>query len=197
MTTQLEPSSSGARFWNVPNSLTMSRLLLGAIVLVQIATGYFMGAFVVFIIAAITDALDGYFARLLNQTSALGRQLDPLIDKLLVAAVLIFLVTVPDTGLAPWMVAVIVVRELLIQGIRSLIEGKGEPFGAKMAGKLKTTFQCLSICAILLCLSIKPSFAVLVVRDIFTWTAVGLTIYSGIGYVIAAAPHLSKEAATS
>jgi CDP-diacylglycerol--glycerol-3-phosphate 3-phosphatidyltransferase len=185
------------RFWNVPNSLTLSRLALGAVAFVLITYGWFLGALVVFGLASLTDALDGYFARLLNQTSALGRQLDPLVDKLVVAAILIDLVTRPETGLAPWMVAVIVVRELLIQGIRSLIEGKGEPFGAKMAGKLKTTFQCLSIAAILLCLSLKPDGLWLVARDVLTWSAVGLTVYSGLGYVVAAYPRLADEVATS
>ncbi len=193
------PARSTPRFWNVPNSLTMSRLGLGVIVLVLIAHEWFFGALVVFGVAAITDALDGYFARLLNQTSALGRQLDPLVDKLLVTAILVYLVSLPtaDTGLSAWMVAVIVVRELLIQGIRSLIEGKGQAFGAKMAGKLKTTFQCLSIAAILFCLSAKPGAAWLMTRDVLTWLAVGFTIYSGLGYVVAAIPRLSDDAASS
>jgi CDP-diacylglycerol--glycerol-3-phosphate 3-phosphatidyltransferase len=186
-----------SRFWNLPNSLTLSRLGFGAVAIVLINYEWFFGALVVFGIAAITDALDGYFARLLNQTSALGRQLDPLVDKLLIASILIYLVTRPDTGLYPWMVAVIVVRELLIQGIRSLIEGKGEPFGAKMAGKLKTTFQCLSIAAILLCLSVKPAHPWLVGRDVLTWIAVGLTVYSGLGYVVAAYPRLAEESAAT
>ncbi len=185
------------RFWNVPNSLTLSRLALGAVAFVLITYGWFLGALVVFGLASLTDALDGYFARLLNQTSALGRQLDPLVDKLVIAAILIDLVSRPETGLAPWMVAVIVVRELLIQGIRSLIEGKGEPFGAKMAGKLKTTFQCLSIAAILLCLSLRPAGLWLLARDVLTWSAVGLTVYSGLGYVVAAYPQLADEAATT
>jgi len=187
------------RFWNVPNSLTMSRLGLGVVVVALIATGWFLGALIVFAVAGLTDALDGYFARLLNQTSALGRQLDPLVDKLLVAPILIYLVAMPpaETGLSAWMVAVIVVRELLIQGIRSLIEGRGEPFGAKMAGKLKTVFQCLSIAAILLCLSQKPGRSWLVARDVLTWSAVILTIYSGLGYVVAAYPRLSEDASAS
>lgn len=185
------------RFWNVPNSLTLSRLALGAVAFVLITYGWFLGALVAFTLASITDALDGYFARLLHQTSALGRQLDPLVDKLVIAAILIVLVSRPETGLAPWMVAVIVVRELLIQGIRSLIEGKGEPFGAKMAGKFKTTFQCLSIAAILLCLSVKPGGSWLIARDALTWTALGLTVYSGLGYIIAAYPRLVAEASVS
>jgi CDP-diacylglycerol---glycerol-3-phosphate 3-phosphatidyltransferase len=187
-------SARSSRFWNVPNSLTLSRLGLGALAFVLTSFGWYFAALVVFGLAALTDALDGYFARLLNQTSALGRQLDPLVDKLVVAALLIDLAARPETGVAPWMVAVIVVRELLIQGIRSLIEGKGEPFGAKMAGKLKTTFQCLAIAAVLASLSLQPSKPWLIARDLLTWTAVGLTIYSGLGYIIAAYPSLAREA---
>jgi CDP-diacylglycerol--glycerol-3-phosphate 3-phosphatidyltransferase len=193
----LEARVTRPHFWNVPNCLTLSRLALGAVAFALISTGWYLGALVVFGVAALTDALDGYFARLLNQTSALGRQLDPLVDKLVVAAIFIDLAARPGTGIAPWMVAVIVVRELLIQGIRSLIEGKGEPFGAKMAGKLKTTFQCLSIAAVLACLSFQPSPPWLLVRDLLTWIAVGLTVYSGLGYVVAAYPSLAREASES
>jgi CDP-diacylglycerol--glycerol-3-phosphate 3-phosphatidyltransferase len=88
------------------------------------------------------------------------------------------------------MVTTIVVRELLIQGLRSHLEGQGMAFGAKMAGKVKTLFQCLSISAILLCLSVRPAPAWLIARDALTWLAVGLTIYSGLGYIVAAVPKL-------
>ena len=72
---------------------------------------------------------------------------------MIVSGCYIYLATIPGTGVFPWMVTAIVVRELLIQGLRSLLEGQGQPFGAKMAGKLKTTVQCLSISAVLLVLS--------------------------------------------
>ena len=137
-------------------------------------------------LAAITDALDGYFARLLNQSTAIGRQLDPLIDKVIVSGAFVYLVTIPGTGVLPWMVTTIIVRELLIQGLRSHLEGGGQAFGAKMAGKLKTLFQCLSISAVLLALELQPSFPWLFARDLLTWTAVGLTVYSGLGYLVSA-----------
>ena len=91
------------------------------------------------------------------------------------------------------MVTAIVVRELLIQGLRSLLEGQGQAFGAKMAGKLKTTFQCLSISAIL-ALPGRPSPGPpwLVGRDVLTWSAVGLTLYSGLGYVAPAMPEAPR-----
>src|SRR3954470_11436281 len=144
------------RFWNVPNTLTMSRLVLAVAVFALIAYGQFFAALAVFGVASLTDALDGYFARLLGQDTAIGRQLDPLVDKVIVAGAFIYLLTVAETGVQPWMVTTIVVRELLIQGLRSHLEGQGQAFGAKMAGKLKTLVQCISISAILLSLSVQP-----------------------------------------
>ncbi len=133
------------RFWNVPNTLTTSRLALAICVFVLVDYEQYAWALAVFILAAVTDALDGYFARLLNQDTPIGRQLDPLIDKVIVSGCYIYLATIPGTGVMPWMVTVIVVREMLIQGLRSHLEGQGQPFGARTAGKLKTVVQCLSI----------------------------------------------------
>jgi CDP-diacylglycerol--glycerol-3-phosphate 3-phosphatidyltransferase len=178
------------RFWNVPNTLTMSRLLLAVVVFAQVSYGYYRSALVVFTLAAVTDALDGYLARLLDQATPIGRQLDPLIDKVIVAGTYIYLLTIRGTGVMPWMVTAIVVRELLIQGLRSLLEGQGHPFGARAVGKLKTLFQCLSIMAILLCLAVRPSDSWLLARDLLTWVAVGLTLYSGVAYIVVAMPSL-------
>lgn len=178
------------RFWNVPNTLSVGRLVLSFVVFALVAVGWYVAALVVFAVAAISDALDGYLARRLNQATAIGRQLDPLIDKVMVAGAFIYFATIEGTGVMPWMVTAIVVRELLIQGVRSLIEGRGEPFGANMAGKLKTTFQCLAIVAILLVLIVRPGRGWLYARDGLTWIAVILTIYSGLGYLALAWPRL-------
>jgi CDP-diacylglycerol---glycerol-3-phosphate 3-phosphatidyltransferase len=183
------------RFWNVPNSLTVSRLVLAVAVYALIGVEAYGWALLVFLVAAATDALDGYFARLLGQESPLGRQLDPLIDKVIVAGCYIYLTTIPETGVRPWMVTAIVVRELLIQGLRSLLEGKGQPFGARMAGKLKTVMQCASISAVLLLLWLQvpvPS-NLSIIRDVLTWLAVGLTVYSGLAYIKLALPSLRGE----
>ncbi len=184
------------KFWNVPNALSMGRLVLSVIVFAQIAHGYYLGAAIVFFLAALSDAADGYFARLLNQETALGRQLDPLVDKVIVAGAYIYLLTIPGTGVAAWMVTTILIRELLIQGLRSLLEGQGQAFGAKMAGKLKTVFQCASIIAVLIVLAYDLQGVWVWIRDILTWGAVGLTIYSGLGYVIAGLPRLRGEPPT-
>ncbi|WP_435006342.1 CDP-diacylglycerol--glycerol-3-phosphate 3-phosphatidyltransferase [Tundrisphaera lichenicola] len=187
-------------FWNVPNLLTLSRLGLSVVVFALMANDRFWSALIVFVLAALTDALDGYFARLLNQGTAIGRQLDPLVDKVIVCGAFIYLLSVPgDTGLAPWMVTTIVIRELLIQGLRSHLEGGGQPFGAKTAGKLKTLTQCLSISAILVLLALRPwhSAGIYLARDLLTWSAVGLTIYSGLGYFALAIPRLRGRSPSS
>lgn len=187
-----------SRFWNVPNTLTMSRLVLAVVVFGFIDYEHYLLAMVVFVIASLTDALDGYFARLLNQGTPLGRQLDPLVDKVIVAGAYIYLLSIPKTGVYPWMVTTIVVRELLIQGLRSHLEGQGEAFGAKTAGKLKTLVQCISISAILFSLAYPPANpSWLLARDGVTWLAVALTIYSGLGYVVVALPSLRKKPSIS
>jgi CDP-diacylglycerol--glycerol-3-phosphate 3-phosphatidyltransferase len=188
------PSRIQPRFWNVPNTLTVGRLVVAAFVFAFISWQSYELALAAFVIAALSDALDGYFARLLGQDTAIGRQLDPLIDKVIVSGCYIYLATIPGTGVFPWMVTAIVVRELLIQGLRSLLEGQGQPFGAKMAGKLKTTVQCLSIIAILMALCVTaPPVAFLWIRDLLTWLAVALTLYSGASYLTSAMPVLRGQ----
>src|SRR4051812_42873061 len=97
------PGLATTTFWNVPNSPTVGRLGLGLGAPGLIGAGQYLPAPAVFGLAALTDALDGYFARLLGQSTALGRQLDPLIDKVIVAALYIDLLAIPHTGLRPWM----------------------------------------------------------------------------------------------
>jgi CDP-diacylglycerol--glycerol-3-phosphate 3-phosphatidyltransferase len=186
------------RFWNVPNTLTVSRLVLAVAVYALIDFKEYGWALGLFVIAAATDALDGYFARLLKQESPIGRQLDPLIDKVIVAGCYIYLTTIPETGVRPWMVTAIVVRELLIQGLRSLLEGQGQPFGARTAGKLKTVVQCASISAVLLVLwlGVPVPSALSMIRDGLTWLAVALTLYSGLVYVRIAFPTLRGQSSS-
>ena len=179
------PRGIAEPFWNVPNVITLSRLGLAVFVFAAVAYSFFLTALLIFVTASLTDALDGYVARKLGQSTAIGRQLDPLVDKVIVCGAYIYLLTVPTarTGLYPWVVTTIVVRELLIQGLRSHLEGGGQAFGAKMAGKLKTCFQCISVSAILTVLWLEPSNLILpLVRDLTTWAAVALTVYSGLGY---------------
>ena len=115
--------------FNLPNQLTLRRASVLAVVLfVLIAIGSCgRGCLVVFAVAAFTDWLDGYLARRQNLTSTLGRNLDPLVDKVLMCGAYIFLLPrgTKDGWLLPWMVTVVVARELVITGLRSFLETRG------------------------------------------------------------------------
>ena len=90
-----------------------------------------------FVVAAGTDWLDGYWARKYGQVTNLGRILDPFVDKIIICGTFIFLAAVPDSGVQAWMAVVIVGRELLVTALRSYLEGEGADFSASMSGKLK------------------------------------------------------------
>lgn len=133
----------------IPNLLTLSRLPLSALLFLCIAQGWWMLAFVTFTIASITDGLDGWLARKLNQASVFGRTFDPLVDKVMVGGAFIFLMPVPGAGLMPWMVTIVIAREILVTGIRGYIETLGKKFGADWFGKLKMILQCVVLFVIL------------------------------------------------
>src|SRR5262249_36751857 len=116
--------------------------------------GLWLWCLVVFALAAVTDWLDGYVARKLQLGSTLGRNLDPLVDKVVVCGAYIFLLPVREgqagvgAGLVPWMVTVVVARELIITGLRSFLENQGATFGADWLGKIKMVLQCAALIAI-------------------------------------------------
>src|SRR5438309_8954352 len=123
--------------FNLPNQLTASRLALSIVLFILIAVEAWVWCIVVFAVAAVTDWLDGYMARKQGITSALGRVFDPLVDKVLICGAYIFLLgfSYERTGLLPWMVTVVVGRELIINGLRSYLESRGVVFGADWLGK--------------------------------------------------------------
>jgi CDP-diacylglycerol---glycerol-3-phosphate 3-phosphatidyltransferase len=139
---------------NLPNSLTVIRIIIVPIFSVILLTPYseqmlgvsrYVPAIVLFIIAAITDYFDGYLARKRNQVSNFGVLLDPIADKLLVAAALIILV---EKNLAPaWAVVIILGREFAVTGLRSIAAADGMVIAAKMVGKIKMWAQCVMIVA--------------------------------------------------
>jgi len=152
-----------------------------------------MIALVAFAIAALTDALDGYAARTLGQSSAFGRQLDPLVDKIMVIVILAQLSSAIASKLLPWVVTIIVTRELVVQALRSQVEGRGIPFGARWSGKLKTMSQFLAIAAVLLSLALPKLPGATPLRDLSLWTALVLTAYSGWVYLVIAWKVLKKS----
>lgn len=142
-------------FWqdavNIPNALTMGRIVLIPLVLWFVGEGTPRGAVLaayVWAVLAVTDFLDGFLARKLNIESVVGKFLDPLADKLLVMALLIYMV--PMGRIAAWVVVVLLGREISITGLRSIASSEGIVIGAGSGGKWKTAIQMVGILCLIL-----------------------------------------------
>src|SRR5689334_15474451 len=157
---------------------------------------------IVFIIAASTDWIDGWWARKYNQVTKLGRIFDPFVDKIIICGTFIFLAAEwPASGIAPWMAVVVMGREMLVTAIRGFIEQQGGDFSAQMAGKLKMLFQCAAVVASLFALqhvhasesqgSPLPAWLYWTLHTCVSLAWI-LTVYSGLEYIVAAARLLSR-----
>ncbi len=194
---------------NLPNAITVLRLVLAAaffaalnayrypdqnVVWAQVAIG-------LFVLAAITDALDGYLARRWEVVSTFGRIMDPFCDKVLILGAFVYLAgprfVVPEwveagdfftmaTGVYPWMVVVILARELLVTGIRGVVEAEGVSFGSKLSGKLKMILQSIMIPVVLLLVvnfrTAESEWARWTCY-VFVYATVIVTVWSGLPYV--------------
>ena len=172
--------------FNLPNQLTAARFVLGIILFVLIEEEQWIACIGVFALAAVTDWLDGYLARKQGLTSTLGRNLDPLVDKVLICGAFIFLVP-KAAGVYAWMVTVVVSRELIITSLRSFLENRGATFGADWLGKIKMVLQCAALFAIFLALQV-PTYAFLDwVRLALIYAMLAATALSGLQYLWRAA----------
>lgn len=187
-------SQKGGTIWNVPNSLSMTRLILAVLVGFLIEWKFFLAAMIIFIIAASTDFVDGWWARRYGQVTKLGRVLDPFVDKIIITAALVALVGAIGSKVPAWMVTVVIGRELLITSLRAMVEGKGGDFSARWLGKWKMLFQCAAIVSSLLLLlygSTQPWLSL--ATTILLWVAVISTVASGFDYVVKVI-QLNKQA---
>lgn len=178
---------------NLPNKLTIFRVILILPFVLLLLGGYhewgwftaiFGGimeyvdyiALAIFIIASLTDLLDGHIARKYNLVTNFGKFMDPLADKLLVCAALIALV---EMGRIPaWVVIVIISREFIISGFRTIASDNGVVIAASYWGKFKTTFQMIMVC-----LMIANIEAIAVLTSIIMWVALILTVVSLVDYL--------------
>jgi len=180
------------RVWTVPNLLSAVRLGLAIVLFVAIERAAWGPALWLFVVAASTDWVDGWWARRFGQVSRLGRIFDPLVDKVIVCGAFILLAGRGPAGgsIAPWMAMVVVVRELIVTAVRSEMEREGHDFSAALSGKIKMVLQCAAI-ALELLARFRPELAVggLAIGDaarMTVWAAVAATIYSGLEYLLAA-----------
>lgn len=166
---------------NLPNKLTMFRVILIPVfvlfMLVDITLYDKWIALAIFIIASLTDLLDGKIARKYNLVTNFGKFMDPLADKLLVCSALICLVAL--NKIPAWMVIVIIAREFIISGFRLIAADNGVVIAASYWGKFKTTFQMVMIC-----LMIADIAAISVLTAVVMWVAVVLTVVSLIDYLV-------------
>ena len=143
-----------------------------------------------FVIAAATDWFDGHLARRWNVTTRLGSFLDTTADKLLVSGVLIALLG--EGRVSPWIVAIIVGRELVLMGLRGLIASEGEVMAPSMLGKLKTSVQFLAIT--LAILRLGDPIGGLYIDEWAMLVAAAITVWSAVDYLVRAIPLLTTEA---
>ena len=174
---------------NIPNFLTISRiffvpLLVAALVQQDpqvklhgmVVTNDWL-ALAIFLVAAVTDLLDGYLARRWGQVTTIGTLLDPIADKLLVSAALISLVQI--RAIPAWMVVLIIGREFAVSGLRSIAAAEGYTIAASDLGKTKTIFQVAAISAVLL--SLRHAFF-RVPADWLIWAVVAFSLLSAVDY---------------
>ena len=167
---------------NLPNKLTILRMIMIVpfVVFMLVPIGGAAGkwiALALFVIASLTDLLDGKIARKYNLVTTFGKFMDPLADKLLVCSALICLV---ELGRIPaWIVIIIIAREFIISGFRLVASDKGVVIAASWWGKFKTTFQMVMIV-----LMIADIAALSIVTQIVMWIALILTVVSLIDYLV-------------
>jgi len=172
---------------NLPNKLTIFRMILIVpfiILLLGGNAGWFPNTFVtdmialaIFIIASLTDLIDGKIARKYNLVTNFGKFMDPIADKLLVCAALIILI---ELGRIPsWVVVIIIGREFIISGFRLIASDNGVVIAASYWGKFKTTFQMVMVC---LMIANIPQIQLL--TDIVMWVSLALTVISLLDYIL-------------
>lgn len=161
---------------NLPNNLTLSRFGMAALLMICLSTtfpGSMILAFIVFVLAALTDALDGHLARTVYGCTDFGKLMDPLADKVLTAAAFIGFI---ELGVLPaWMVTLILSREFMVTGLRLLAADKGIVLAAGIWGKHKTIWQMVFISVVLLlgCFQPLEKFSTL-----FWWAGLFVTVLS-------------------
>ncbi len=165
---------------NVPNVLTVLRILLVPVLVVALLGETRDGdalAAVVFVVASATDLLDGWLARTRNSITTFGKLMDPLADKLLIVAALISLVSL--NRLAAWVAMVIIARELAVTLLRTAAAQQGVVIAAGMFGKVKTCMQIAAVLALIVAGSPTPAWV-----DALVYVTVAVTVASGVDYFL-------------
>ena len=183
---------------NIPNQLTVARFILAPVFLIFLLWDslphYSLIAFAVFVLAAVTDFIDGKLARRNNQVTVFGKFLDPVADKMLVTAALLGLMKMGYCNI--WVVMLVLTREFVVTSVRLVASSDGDVIAANIWGKLKTASQMIFISLVLLLHELlldgilPQGFPLPLVSNILMWIIAGLTVISGITYVYGARKHI-------
>jgi len=177
--------------FNLPNRLTLSRLLLAIVFFYFLSYRCYTIALIAFSLAWATDWLDGYLARKKGLLTDFGRIADPFVDKIIVCGGFILLIQHAHDIIPSWMVVVIVAREFLVNSLRSYSESKGIEFGATIWGKAKMFVQSFTISLILLFFAhLQHLIAIKQGIIVMLWITVIITLVSGITYMVKAGPAI-------
>ena len=165
---------------NIPNGLTIVRILLVPVLVYALmadAPGALLAAAAVFVVAASTDGLDGYLARARGTVTTFGKVMDPVADKLLIAAALVSLVSLDRLG--AWVAVVIIAREFAVSGLRIAAGQQGVVITASPLGKLKTWSQVIAVLAVILASDPGAAWVLVLV-----YLSVAITAVSGLDYFL-------------
>ena len=167
---------------NLPNKLTVGRMIAVPFFIAAYMLGYYPVALVLFCLASATDALDGSIARKRGLVTNFGKIMDPLADKILVYSALCLFIE--SDLIKAWMLIIILAREFIVAGMRTVAASEGRVLAAGMSGKIKTVLQMAAVIMYLFGLSV-PSIGdkVLLAADVIFWAALAMTVYSGTEYV--------------
>lgn len=171
---------------NIPNLLSISRILavpVFIILMLRTTPERALWAGIVFSIASITDWFDGYLARKWGQVTKLGKLLDPVADKILIASALILLVEIDASKVPAWMAIVIIGREIAVTGLRAMAASDGVVIPAESLGKLKVGAQITAILSFLFQYPIGSSWPLMLGTGAL-WLAMVLALYSGVQYFV-------------
>ena len=165
---------------NLPNKLTIARIIAVPFFIAAYYLEWHLVAFLIFIAASFTDMLDGKIARKYDLVTNFGKIMDPLADKVLVYSAFCLMVPDPVSG---WMLIIILAREFLVAGVRTVAASEGIVIAAAMSGKIKTVLQMVAVCMLLIAPVINTSWF-LILGKIVLWAALVMTVISGVQYVV-------------
>lgn len=176
-------SEDRSEIFNLPNCITLLRLaVIPVLFLLLLSPGRILSMViaVLFIIASITDLIDGYVARKYNIVTTMGKFLDPVADKLIVSTAMIMMI--PIGRIPAWIVAVIIMRDLFVDGMRSIASAEGLVIDASRLGKQKTLCQIVAVSALLIHYDTVLGLNAHAVGMVILYLALALTLWSGVDY---------------